>query len=160
MITRSPPPRRVQPAPPQPPPAVIEPDDSGPQAVTVTETSSSSNNAPVLNSSTSASSSSFSRIRDAATAIAASAQNAFSSSTSGYAVGSGGGTPRRPEDAQSDYWKKQMTAVIAQRDDAIQRAAIIDETRTLEINGLRENYAVEKRDWLELYDVVCFHLRH
>lgn len=158
MITRSPPPRRVQPAPPAP---ATEPDESAPQPGTLTETSDSSSNiVPTLNGSTSASasSSSFHRIRTAATAIAATAQNAFSSSPSGFAAGSGSGTPRRPEDAQAEYWKKQMTAIIAQRDDAIEKSAVINDVRTREVESLREKYTAEKRDWRELCDTVRSYL--
>lgn len=63
-------------------------------------------------------------------------------------------TPRRPEDAQNEYWVKKMKTVIAERDEARAKATAVDEAKTAELHELHTRFASEKREWQQLCDAV------
>lgn len=63
-------------------------------------------------------------------------------------------TPRRPEDAQNEYWVKKMKGVIAERDEARAKATAADEAKTAELHELHTRFASEKREWQQLCDAV------
>ena len=61
---------------------------------------------------------------------------------------------RRPEDAQKDYWLKQMAAAIAERDMAKAHAATVEEAKDTQIYELRQQFADERRQWKQTCDAV------
>jgi hypothetical protein len=138
MITRSPPPRREQPAAqPQPQSIAVKFEEGhAPNSMlngtgTGTGVHTPSGHHPLRKSFTHTSSLS----------------NSTSASSS-----------RRPEDAQNDYWLKQMAAAIAERDAARAQATAIEEAKNTQIYELRQQFADERHQWKQTCDAVSTHI--
>ena len=132
MITRSPPSRSVQPAThPQPRSSLTAKSEVG-------STSNSSRNGTSNGTHTSSGNNTLRKSLTNATALPSS-------------------TSRRPEDAQSDYWLKQMAASLSERDKARAQATAIEDAKNTEIYELRQQFADERRQWKQTCDVVSTH---
>jgi hypothetical protein len=136
MITRSPPPRRVQTASQRPSLT------AGPGGGSSSTSNSNSNS--LSNGTHTAPSDHHHPLRNSITATSSLAASLSNNPT----------PSRRPEDAQNDYWLKQMAAVITERDKAKAQATASEEARTTHIYELRQQFADERHQWKQTCDVV------